>query len=167
MRCRYTILLYCWERLIITLPSRSAYLRNPGKTASVQTLIQPVFQCRSLLRDWCSSCKHPPASLSTFYRRFPHAERRIRETSCSQIQHEKIQVNFPYCQLELKAATSRWDQFITSVFVWAWSRCVRNRLENIMNTQHLRWLYSLFAAGPQWVSFSHMKPEQILLHAAD
>lgn len=71
-----------------------------GKTACMQTPIQPVFQCQSLLRDRCSACKHPPASLSTFYWRFPHAARWIREASCSQIQHEKIQVNFLYSQLE-------------------------------------------------------------------
>lgn len=57
---------------------------------------------------------------------FSHAARWIRATSCSQIQHEKIQVNFLYSQPELKAVTSHWDQFITSMFVLLWPYCVKN-----------------------------------------
>lgn len=79
------------------------------------------------------SCSQFIHLLSTL---FPHAVSWIRATSCSQIQHEKIQVNFLYSQLDLKAVTSHLDQFITSVFVLPWPYCVKNRLGNIADVWH-------------------------------
>lgn len=76
---------------------------------------------------------------------FPHAVRWIRSTSCSRIQHEKIQVNFLHFQLKLKAVTSHWDQFITSVLVLPCPYCVKNRLGNTSGMCCLSWwVNSLF-----------------------
>lgn len=76
----------------------------------------------------------------------PHAVRWIRSTSCSRIQHEKIQVNFLCFQLKLKAVTSHWDQFITSVLVRARPYCVKDRQGNTSGMWCVSWWFnSLFA----------------------
>lgn len=57
----------------------------------------------------------------------PHAVRWIRSTSCSRMQHEKIQVKFLCFQLKCKADTPHWDQFKMPVSLLARPYCVKDR----------------------------------------
>lgn len=73
------------------------------------------------------SSKHLSQFISLLSTLVPHTARSIRSTFCPRMQHEKIQVKFLCFQHKHKAATSRWDQFRTSVSVLARLHCVKDR----------------------------------------
>lgn len=92
-------------------------------------LRETTVKCVLLLNKIRTHSRQPSQSrfiflLSTL---LPHAVRWIRSTSCSRMQHEKIQVKFLRFQLKCKADTPHWDQFKMSVSLLARPYCVKDR----------------------------------------